>query len=107
MKFFTNQILALHKSIRGSNPDGALYWLCRMLDGGGDPAYIARRIVRAASEDIGNADPRALTLALDAWQALERLGIGEGGLALAQAVIYLAARLRATRLIRRFQPCQM
>lgn len=88
---FYEQISALHKSVRGSSPDGALYWLCRMLDGGCDPLYIARRVVRMASEDIGNADPRALTLAMDAWQAQERLGSPEGELALAQAVIYLAA----------------
>ncbi len=87
---FYEQISALHKSVRGSSPDGALYWLCRMLDGGCDPAYIARRVVRMASEDIGNADPRALSLAIDAWQALERLGPPEGELALAQAVAYLA-----------------
>ena len=87
---FYEQISALHKSVRGSNPDGALYWFCRMLDGGCDPHYIARRIVRMASEEIGNADPRALTLALDAWQTFERLGSPEGDLALAQAVLYLA-----------------
>jgi putative ATPase len=87
---FYNQISALHKSVRGSSPDAALYWLCRMLDGGCDPRYIARRIVRIASEDIGNADPRALELALNAWNVQERLGSPEGELALAQAVIYLA-----------------
>ena len=87
---FYDQISALHKSVRGSSPDGALYWLTRMLDGGCDPAYIARRIVRMASEDIGNADPRSLRLALDAWEAYERLGAAEGELALAQAVVYLA-----------------
>lgn len=87
---FYDQISALHKSVRGSSPDGALYWLCRMLDGGCDPAYIARRVVRMASEDIGNADPRGLTIAIDAWQALDRLGSPEGELALAQAVVYLA-----------------
>lgn len=87
---FYDQISALHKSIRGSAPDAALYWLCRMLDGGCDPKYIARRVVRMASEDIGNADPRGLTLAIDAWQAYERLGSPEGELAIAQAVIYLA-----------------
>lgn len=87
---FYEQISALHKSVRGSSPDAALYWLCRMLDGGCDPAYIARRVLRMASEDIGNADPRGLTIALDAWQALERLGSPEGELALAQAVVYLA-----------------
>lgn len=87
---FYDQISALHKAVRGSSPDGALYWLCRMLDGGCDPLYIARRVVRMASEDIGNADPRALTLALDAWNTLERLGQPEGELTLAQAVTYMA-----------------
>jgi len=87
---FYDQISALHKSVRGSAPDAALYWLCRMLDGGCDPLYLARRIVRMASEDIGNADPRALTLALEAWEIQERLGSPEGELALAQAVVYLA-----------------
>jgi putative ATPase len=88
---FFEQISALHKSVRGSSPDGALYWLVRMLDGGCDPLYVARRLVRMASEDIGNADPRALSLALDAWDAQQRLGSPEGELALAQAVIYLAS----------------
>ena len=78
------------KAVRGSSPDGALYWFCRMLDGGCDPAYIARRMVRMATEDIGNADPRALTLAINAWEAYERLGSPEGELMLAQTVIYLA-----------------
>ncbi|SMF95439.1 putative ATPase [Methylomagnum ishizawai] len=87
---FHNQISALHKAVRGSAPDAALYWLCRMLDGGCDPLYLARRIVRIASEDIGNADPRGLQLALNAWDAQERLGSPEGELALAQAVLYLA-----------------
>jgi len=87
---FYDQISAMHKSVRGSNPDAAAYWLARMIDGGADPAYMARRIVRMASEDIGNADPRALTLAMDAWQAYERLGSPEGELMLTQAVIYLA-----------------
>lgn len=87
---FYEQISALHKSVRGSSPDAALYWLCRMLDGGCDPLYVARRVVRMASEDIGNADPRGLALALDAWQAQERLGSPEGELAIAQAVVYLA-----------------
>ncbi len=93
---FYEQISALHKSVRGSSPDGALYWLCRMLDGGCDPAYIARRVVRMASEDIGNADPRGLSLAMDAWQALDRLGHPEGELALAQAVVYLACAPKST-----------
>ncbi|HEX7044447.1 MAG TPA: replication-associated recombination protein A [Burkholderiales bacterium] len=87
---FYDQISALHKAVRGSSPDAALYWLARMLDGGCDPLYIARRVVRMAAEDIGNADPRALTLALGAWDAQERLGSPEGELAIAQAVVYLA-----------------
>lgn len=87
---FYDQISALHKSVRGSSPDGALYWLCRMLDGGVDPSYLMRRIVRMASEDIGNADPRGLRIALDAWESYERLGQAEGELAIAQAVVYLA-----------------
>lgn len=87
---FYDQISALHKSVRGSAPDAALYWFVRMLDGGCDPLYIARRVVRMASEDIGNADPRALQLALNAWDVQERLGHPEGELALAQAIIYLA-----------------
>ncbi len=87
---FYDQISALHKSVRGSSPDAALYWLVRMLDGGCDPLYIARRVVRMANEDIGNADPRGLTLALNAWDVQERLGSPEGELAIAQAVIYLA-----------------
>jgi putative ATPase len=88
---FYEQISALHKSVRGSNPDAALYWMTRMLDGGCDPLYIARRVVRIASEDIGNADPRGVSLAMDAWQVYERLGSPEGELAIAQAVIYLAS----------------
>ena len=87
---FYDQISALHKSIRGSSPDAALYWLCRMLDGGADPRYIGRRLIRAATEDIGLADPRALTLALNACEVFERLGSPEGELALAQATLYLA-----------------
>ena len=86
-----DQISALHKTIRSSNPDAALYWLVRMLDGGVDAEYLARRLTRVASEDIGNADPRALALALSAWQSLERLGAPEGELALAQLVLYLAS----------------
>lgn len=92
---FYEQISALHKAVRGSSPDAALYWLCRMLDGGCDPHYIARRIVRMASEDIGNADPRALTLALNAWDTQTRLGSPEGELALAQAVTYLASAAKS------------
>ncbi len=88
---FYDQISALHKSVRGSSPDGALYWLCRMLDGGCDPVYLMRRIVRMASEDIGNADPRGLRIALDAWESFDKLGRPEGDLAIAQAVVYLAS----------------
>jgi putative ATPase len=88
--YFYDQISVLHKSLRGSDPDAALYWLARMLDGGADPEYIARRLVRVASEDIGNADPRALGLTLEAWEAYQRLGSPEGELALAQATLYLA-----------------
>ena len=87
---FYDQISALHKAVRGTDPDAALYWLTRMLDGGCDPVYVARRMVRMAVEDIGLADPRALSLALDAWQAYERLGSPEGELALGEAVVYLA-----------------
>ncbi|TRW96362.1 replication-associated recombination protein A [Candidatus Methylobacter oryzae] len=87
---FYNQISALHKSVRGSSPDASLYWLCRMIDGGCDLSYLARRILRIASEDIGNADPRALQICINAREAQERLGSPEGELALAQAVVYLA-----------------
>lgn len=87
---FYNQISALHKSVRGSDPDAALYWFARMIDGGCDPLYVARRVVRMASEDIGNADPRALEIALNAWETQERLGSPEGELSIAQAIIYLA-----------------
>ncbi len=92
---FYDQISALHKSVRGSNPDAALYWFTRMLDGGTDPRYLARRIIRMASEDIGLADPRALRLSLDAAETYERLGTPEGELALAQAVIYLACAAKS------------
>ena len=88
---FYEQISALHKAVRGSSPDAALYWFSRMLDGGCDPLYIARRVLRMASEDIGNADPRALSICLDAWSVYERLGSPEGELAIAQAVVYLAS----------------
>jgi putative ATPase len=94
-EIFHDQISALHKSVRGSAPDAALYWLARMLDGGCDPFYIARRVLRMASEDIGNADPRALTIAREAWEALERLGSPEGELALAQAVVYLSCAAKS------------
>lgn len=92
---FYDQISALHKSVRGSSPDAALYWLARMLDGGCDPLYIARRAVRMASEDIGNADPRALQLALNACEVYERLGSPEGELAIAQAIVYLACAAKS------------
>ncbi|MGH8583265.1 MAG: replication-associated recombination protein A [Gammaproteobacteria bacterium] len=99
---FHDQISALHKSVRGSAPDAALYWLARMLDGGCDPLYIARRVVRMASEDIGNADPRGLRLALDAWETQERLGSPEGELAIAQAVVYLACAAKSNAVYRAF-----
>jgi putative ATPase len=94
-EYFYDQISALHKSVRGSDPDASLYWLMRMLDGGCDPLYVARRMVRVASEDIGNADPRALRLCLDAWETFERLGSPEGELALAQAVVFLACAAKS------------
>ncbi|MCX8518544.1 MAG: replication-associated recombination protein A, partial [Methylophilaceae bacterium] len=92
---FYDQISALHKSVRGSSPDGALYWLCRMLDGGADPHYLGRRIIRMAWEDIGLADPRAMQIANEAVATYERLGSPEGELALAQAVIYLAVSAKS------------
>jgi putative ATPase len=95
---FYDQISALHKSVRGSAPDAALYWFARMVDGGCDPRYIARRVVRIASEDIGLADPRALRMALDAWDTYERLGSPEGELAIAQAVVYLACCAKSNAL---------
>jgi len=100
---FYEQISALHKAVRGSSPDAALYWLCRMLDGGCDPIYIARRVVRMASEDIGNADPRALDIALGAWDVQERLGSPEGELALAQAVIYMACAAKSNASYKAFK----
>lgn len=102
---FYDQISALHKSVRGSDPDGSLYWMCRMLDGGCDPLYVARRLVRIASEDIGNADPRALQLSLEAWDTQERLGSPEGELALAQAVIYLAMAPKSNAVYKAFNQC--
>ena len=99
---FHDLISAVHKSIRGSNPDAALYWVGRMLDGGCDPLYIARRLVRVASEDVGNADPRALRIALDAWEAYERLGSPEGELAIAQAVVYLACAAKSDAVYKAF-----
>jgi len=100
---FYDQISALHKSVRGSSPDGALYWLARMLDGGCDPLYIARRLLRMASEDIGNADPRALQICLSAWDVQERLGSPEGELALAQAVVYLACAAKSNAVYTAFK----
>ncbi|MAY02101.1 MAG: recombination factor protein RarA [Gammaproteobacteria bacterium] len=100
---FYEQISALHKAVRGSSPDAALYWLCRMLDGGCDPLYIARRVVRMASEDIGNADPRGLEIALNAWDVQERLGSPEGELTLAQAVIYLACAAKSNASYKAFK----
>ncbi len=89
-EYFYDQISALHKSVRGSDPDAALYWFCRMIDGGCDPHYIARRVVRMASEDIGNADPRGLQITLDAWNTYDRSGSPEGELAIAHAIVYLS-----------------
>jgi len=100
---FYDQISALHKSVRGSDPDAALYWLCRMLAGGCDPLYIARRALRMASEDIGNADPRALTLALEACAVYERLGTPEGELAIAQAVVFMACAAKSNAVYTAYQ----
>lgn len=100
---FYDQISALHKSVRGSHPDAALYWFCRMIDGGCDPLYIARRIIRMASEDIGNADPRGLQVALDACSTYERLGSPEGELALAQAIVYLACAPKSNAVYMAYQ----
>ncbi|MDH5360270.1 MAG: replication-associated recombination protein A [Gammaproteobacteria bacterium] len=99
---FYDQISALHKSVRGSKPDASLYWFARMIDGGVDPLYVARRVVRMASEDIGNADPRALTLALNAWDVQERLGSPEGELAIAQAIVYLACAPKSNAVYKAF-----
>ncbi len=99
---FYDSISALHKSVRGSDPDASLYWFARMLDGGADPRYLARRLVRMASEDIGLADPRALRLALDASEVFERLGSPEGELALAQCVVYLAMAAKSNALYKAF-----
>lgn len=99
---FYEQISALHKSVRGSAVDASLYWYARMLDGGCDPLYVARRVVRMASEDIGNADPRALQLALNAWETQERLGSPEGELAIAQAIAYLAAAPKSNAVYKAF-----
>ena len=100
---FYDTISALHKSVRGSDPDAALYWMVRMLDGGVDPHYIARRMIRMASEDIGLADPRALTMALDAMQTMERLGSPEGELALAQCVVYLSVAPKSNAVYQAFK----
>lgn len=94
-EYFYDQISALHKSVRGSDPDAALYWFCRMVDGGCDPRYLARRVLRIASEDIGLADPRGQELALQGWEVYERLGSPEGELAIAQAVVYLASTAKS------------
>ena len=99
---FYDQISALHKSVRGSDPDAALYWMCRMLDGGCDPRYIARRLIRMAVEDISLADPRAMQVALDAADIYERLGSPEGELALAQAVVYLAVAAKSNAVYKAF-----
>jgi len=99
---FYDQISALHKAVRGSAPDAALYWLCRMLDGGADPLYIGRRLIRMATEDIGLADPRALRLALDACETYERLGTPEGELALAEAAVYLACAAKSNALYKAY-----
>ncbi|HEU0200362.1 MAG TPA: replication-associated recombination protein A [Burkholderiaceae bacterium] len=103
---FYDQISALHKSVRGSDPDAALYWTARMLDGGVDPRYVARRVIRMAVEDIGLADPRALRVALDAAETYERLGSPEGELALAQAVVYLAMASKSNAVYRAFGEAQ-
>ncbi len=100
---FYDQISALHKSVRGSDPDAALYWLCRMLAGGCDPLYVARRALRMASEDIGNADPRALTIALEACAVYERLGSPEGELAIAQAVVFMACAAKSNAVYTAYQ----
>ncbi len=103
---FYDQISALHKSVRSSNPDAALYWFCRMLDGGCDPHYLARRLTRMAVEDIGLADPRALQMANDAWAAFDRMGSPEGELALAQLVIYLASTAKSNAAYVAFKAAQ-
>jgi len=103
---FYEQISALHKSVRGSDPDAALYWYVRMLDGGCDPLYIARRVVRMASEEIGNADPRALQLALNAWDTQQRLGAPEGELTIAQAIIYLAVAAKSNAVYTAYNQCR-
>jgi putative ATPase len=103
---FYDQISALHKSVRGSDPDAALYWFCRMIDGGVDAGYIARRVTRMAYEDIGLADPRGLTLALEAWQAFERIGSPEAELAIAQAIVYLAVAPKSNAVYSAYKAAQ-
>jgi len=103
---FYEQISALHKSVRGSDPDAALYWFIRMIDGGCDPLYVARRVVRMASEDIGNADPRALQISLSAWDVQERLGSPEGELTIAQAILYLAVAPKSNAVYSAFNDCR-
>lgn len=103
---FYDMISAFHKSVRGSSPDGALYWCCRMLDGGCDPLYIARRLVAIASEDIGNADPRAMQVALSAWDAFERVGPAEGERAIAQAAVYCACAPKSNALYSAYNQCR-
>jgi putative ATPase len=103
---FYDQISALHKSVRGSDPDAALYWMCRMLDGGADPLYLGRRIVRMATEDIGLADPRALEIALNACATYERLGSPEGELALAEAIVFMACAAKSNAVYMAFGAVQ-
>ncbi|WP_027859805.1 replication-associated recombination protein A [Marinobacterium jannaschii] len=103
---FYDMISAFHKSVRGSSPDGALYWYCRMLDGGCDPLYVARRLVAIASEDIGNADPRAMQVALNAWDAFDRVGPAEGERAIAQAAVYCACAPKSNALYMAFNQCK-
>lgn len=103
---FYDQISALHKSVRGSDPDAALYWFCRMLDGGVDAGYVARRVTRMAYEDIGLADPRGLRLALDAWEAYERIGSPEAELAIAQAIVYLAVAPKSNAVYTAYKAAQ-
>jgi len=103
---FYDTISALHKSVRGSDPDAALYWFARMLDGGADPRYLSRRMIRMASEDIGLADPRALRLALDAAETYERLGSPEGELALAECLVYLAVAPKSNAVYKAFKAAQ-
>lgn len=103
---FYDMISAFHKSVRGSSPDGALYWYCRMLEGGCDPLYVARRLVAIASEDIGNADPRAMQVAIAAWDAFERVGPAEGERAIAQAAVYCACAPKSNALYQAFNQCR-